>query len=240
MTRESIYEGRDPRELAAYNIAEAAVYLDLPPSTLRTWVCGRHYLTEKGQKFSNPLIILPELTIQGPPYLSFINLIEANVLCALRRHHNLSMPKVREALDYLKTRYPSKHPLADHNFMTDGINLFIEHYGQLIKITDSEQLEMKEVIESYLSRVDWDQSGRPIRFYPLARDLGGKEAKIIVIDPFLSFGRPVLAGTGIRTDIIAERYYAGESMDDIAKDYRRSRREIEEVIRCQHHLTKAA
>jgi uncharacterized protein (DUF433 family) len=150
------------------------------------------------------------------------------------------MPKVREALDYLTTQLPSAHPLADHNFSTDGINIFIEHYGRLVKITDAGQLEMRERIEAYLQRVEWDRSGRPARFYPLARSLHNETAKILVIDPYISFGRPVLSGTGIRTEIIAERYYAGESMDDIAKDYRRSRMEIEEVIRCQHRLTKAA
>jgi uncharacterized protein (DUF433 family) len=49
----------------------------------------------------------------------------------------------------------------------------------------------------------------------------------------VSFGRPVLAGTGIPTAVIAERYKAGESMDDLADDYGRRRLEIEEAIRCE-------
>jgi uncharacterized protein (DUF433 family) len=236
----NIYGGKDPRDLPAYNIAEASVYLDLPPSTLRGWVCGRYYPTESGPKFSEPLIHLPDVADHVPSYLSFTNLIEAHILCALRRQHKLSMLKVREALDYLQIRFPSEHPLAEYRFATDGIHLFIERYGQLVKITDAAQLEMREVIKAYLRRIEWDPSGLPARFYPLTRDLHEREAKIIVIDPYVSFGHPVLAGTGIRTDIIAERYYAGESIDDIAKDYRRSRMEIEEVIRCQYLLTKAA
>jgi uncharacterized protein (DUF433 family) len=236
----SIYGGKDPRDLPAYSIAEASVYLSLAPSTLRTWIRGRYYPTESGAKFFVPLIQLPAVIDQAPLYLSFTNLIEANVLCALRRQHKLSIRKIREALDYLETQFHSEHPLAEHRFTTDGINLFIEHYGQLVKITDAAQLEIRRVIESYLRRVEWDHAGLPTRFYPLVRDLRDREAKIIVIDPYVSFGRPVLAGTGIRTEIIAERYYAGEPIDDIAKDYRRSRMEIEEVIRCQYLLTKAA
>jgi uncharacterized protein (DUF433 family) len=150
------------------------------------------------------------------------------------------MPKVREALDYLTAQFPSQHPLAEHKFATDGINIFIERYGQLVKITDAAQLDMREVIESHLRRVEWDLAGLPTCFYPLARNLHDKEAKILVINPLVSFGRPVLTGTGIPTSIIAERYYAGESIDDIAKDYRRSRMEIEEAIRCEHLLAKAA
>ena len=35
-----LYGGRDPRELPAYGIPEAAHYLHIPVATLRTWVRG--------------------------------------------------------------------------------------------------------------------------------------------------------------------------------------------------------
>jgi uncharacterized protein (DUF433 family) len=60
-----------------------------------------------------------------------------------------------------------------------------------------------------------------------------------VIDPRISFGRPVLAGTGIPTAVIAERYKAGESMDDLADDYGCQRFEIEEAVRCELALEAA-
>ena len=56
---------------------------------------------------------------------------------------------------------------------------------------------------------------------------------MVVIDPDISFGRPVIAGTGITTSIIAERYKAGESIADLGHDYGRPRNEIEEAIRCE-------
>jgi uncharacterized protein (DUF433 family) len=49
----------------------------------------------------------------------------------------------------------------------------------------------------------------------------------------------VLAGTGIPTAIVAERYKAGESIDELAEDYGRSRKEIEEAIRCELWLEAA-
>jgi uncharacterized protein (DUF433 family) len=55
----------------------------------------------------------------------------------------------------------------------------------------------------------------------------------VVIDPRISFGRPVLAGSGIPTAVIADRYKAGESVDELADDYGRKRLEIEEAIRCE-------
>ena len=41
---------------------------------------------------------------------------------------------------------------------------------------------------------------------------------------------PVIAA-GIPTALVAERYKAGESIDELAEDYGRSRKEIEEAIR---------
>jgi uncharacterized protein (DUF433 family) len=55
----------------------------------------------------------------------------------------------------------------------------------------------------------------------------------VVIDPELSFGRPVIAGTGLATEVIADRYKAGESIQELAEDYGRPAEEVEEAIRCE-------
>jgi uncharacterized protein (DUF433 family) len=41
----------------------------------------------------------------------------------------------------------------------------------------------------------------------------------------------VIAGTGIVTEIVIERFHAGESIDELARDYRLDRLEIEDVLR---------
>ena len=95
-------------------------------------------------------------------------------------------------------------------------------------------MAIQEVLQAHLHRIDRDFRGIPVRLYPFTRkrDLQ-EEPRTVVIDPHVSFGRPVLAGTGIPTAVIAERYKAGESMDDLAEDYGRRRLEIEEAIRCE-------
>ena len=81
--------------------------------------------------------------------------------------------------------------------------------------------------------------GIPVRLYPFTRERKSKEPKAIVIDPYISFGRPVLIGTGIATSVIAQRYKAGESIAELAEDYGRSMSEIEEAIRCELWLDAA-
>ncbi|MDB9448215.1 DUF433 domain-containing protein [Anabaena sp. CS-542/02] len=44
-------------------------------------------------------------------------------------------------------------------------------------------------------------------------------------------------GTGISTSVLAERYQAGESIDDLAYDYKCDRSKIEEAIRCELPIT---
>ncbi len=90
---------------------------------------------------------------------------------------------------------------------------------------------MKNVLEEYLKRVERDPSGRAARLYPFLRAEGHRENKSVVIDPYISFGNPVIAGTGIPTSIIAGRFNAGESVTELSKDYGRETFEIEEAIR---------
>jgi uncharacterized protein (DUF433 family) len=239
MRTEGLYGEKDPREMSAYSIAEASHYLHMPASTLRSWVRGRHYPTEAGLKFFEPLIVLPEASNGNPSALSFVNVVEAHVLDALRRTHRIAMQKVREALTFLAQRFPSTHPLADQHFETDGVDLFVEKYGQLINITQQGQLAMRGILLIYLSRIERDDAGIPIKLYLFTRARTADEPKTVVMDPYVSFGRPVLAGTGITTAIIAERYKAGESIEDLAHDYDLPPQSIQEAIRCELDLTAA-
>ncbi len=239
MQNSEFYGGQDPREMPAYGISEVAHYLQIPPSTLRSWVKGRFYPTEAGHQFFEPLIVLPNVTETGPSLLSFINVVEVHVLDALRREHRIAMYKMREALTYIAQLFPSKHPLVDQKFETDGIDLFIEKYGQLINITQQGQLAMRNVLYAYLSRIVHDATGVPVKLYLYTRTRDLDEPRVIAMDPYVSFGRPILEGTGIPTAIVAERYKAGETIEELADDYERPSRDIQEAIRCELE-TKAA
>ena len=208
----------------------------MPVSTLRSWVVGRTYPTRAGAKFFQPIITLAD---KHQHLLSFVNLVEAHVLDAIRREYTVPLPKVRKALSYLRERLPSKYPLADQKFETDGLDLFIQKYRQLINISQSGQLAMRRLLEAHLRRIERDSVGFPTRLYPFTRKRDAEEPRVVVIDPYVSFGRPVLVGTGIPTAMIADRYKAGETMDELADDYGRQRLDIEEAVRCELQLEAA-
>jgi uncharacterized protein (DUF433 family) len=224
-------KSNDIREIATYGVTEAAHYLRVPRTTIRDWISGRHYRNDAGVRFSRPIIHIPNPSVK---LLSFMNLIEIHVLDAIRRKYDIPLEKVRTAVNYLSKQFPSRHPLADQEFVTDGLNLFIKKFSQLINISQEGQLAIQEVLQAHLHRIERDLQGIPVRLYPFTRkrDLQ-EEPRAVVIDPQVSFGRPVLVGTGIPTAVIAERYIAGESIDALTEDYGRQRVEIVEAIRCE-------
>lgn len=236
MTVDTKEKRRELREMPAYGIVEAAHYLGIPKATLRSWVMGRYYPTGKGKRFFKPII---ELADKDQRLLSFENLVEVHVLDAIRRAHGVAFWRVRKAVEYVKNKLGSKHPLAEQKFVTDGVDLFVEAFGHLVNISREGQLAIKALIESYLQRVERDRIGAPIRLYPFTRERKPDEPRIIVIDPSISFGRPALVGTGIATTIIAQRYKAGESIEELAQDYGRSISDIQEAIRCELWLDAA-
>ncbi|MGD0437306.1 MAG: DUF433 domain-containing protein [Bryobacteraceae bacterium] len=225
----------DFRLSPAYSMAEAAHYLRMPEGTLRSWVVGRWYPVAGQSKRSRPLVRLDDPERQ---YLSFINLVEAHVLAAIRRRHGVKLPKVRTALDYLKRQFRIERPLIDQTFQTDGLDLFVERYGDLINVSREGQQTMKEIINVYLKRIDRDAQGLPIKLYPFTRDTESdatpkSDPRVVVMSPSVSFGRPVIAGTGIPVSSIYERYKAGDSVAALAQDFNLETGAIEEAIRCE-------
>lgn len=238
MATTSTPHGDEIGQVASYSIPEAAHYLRIPLSTLRAWVLGQSYQRKDDRGFFKPPI---QIADRERHLLSFINLVEAHVLWAIRREHELPLQKVRRAIHFLSEELGSAHPLATHRFETDGLHLFIQQLRSMINVTQEGQLAMREMLAVHLKRVEHDPRGEPVRLYPFTRKEALEEPRAVVIDPRVAFGRPVLVGTGIPTAIIAERFKAGEQPDELARDYGRQRSEIEEAVRCELRLhTEAA
>ncbi len=222
-------ERPDPRDVPAYDIVEAARYLRMPKSTLRSWFTGQ-------ERFAPVL----RAASTGPTTLSFYNLVEAHVLNAIRREHDLPLQRVRLALETAQALLPqSLHPLIDQRFETDGVDLFIRRYGELFNLSRPGQEVMREILSEHLHRIAWSADRMPERLYPFSGTSLHDRRRSVVIDPRIGFGRRVIAGTGIATIIVAERYAAGESISELADDYGRSPVEIEDAIRSEFQLAAA-
>jgi uncharacterized protein (DUF433 family) len=225
-----IYGGKDPRNIPCYSAGDAARYLNIPYSTIRSWTVGYKYEVMDGKKHCKPII---NVKITKPLTLSFINLIEIHALRGIRQHHQVDLVKVRIALDYIDERFQISHPLVHQEFFTDGVDLFIEHYGNLINASSNAQTILKNALKEHLRRVESDSEGLATKLFPFTRNHEDQTPRLVVIDPRIAFGRMVIVDSGIPTDIIAERFHAGDSPAQLAYDYECELEKIEEAIRCE-------
>lgn len=217
----------DPRNQPAYSVTEAARYLKVASATLRAWVVGRPYPKAHGVGHFRPLIHPPS---RQPPNLSFWNLIEAHVLRSLRTEHGVSLKEVRKAIAFAEKTLKVESLLRSKELRTQGGELLLDRYGELIELSASGQLAMRRLFHDHLARVEWDEWQFPVRLYPfISADVPTLE-KPIAIDPAIAFGRPIVIRTGIGTSTIAERIDAGENITEVANDYGLSEAEVEQAI----------
>ena len=198
----------------------------LSPATLRSWVLGRPYPTARGLSQFAPVL---KLAKKDPATLSFSNLIEAHVLRSLRTEHGVPLGAVRQALAYAQRELKIDQLLLREELCTAGGELFLDRYGQLMNLSASGQLAMRKVFEAHLKRVEWGRLRFPVRLYPfLVSECAS--AKSILIDPQISFGRPVVSAAFISTRSIVDRIDAGEKVEDVARDYNLTREVVEEAV----------
>ncbi|HEV7504236.1 MAG TPA: DUF433 domain-containing protein [Thermoanaerobaculia bacterium] len=225
----------DPREVPVYSVGEAARYLNLPASTLSSWVKGRDYIAGGRKKRWEPLIQVAGT--QGL-LLSFNNLVEAHVLKAIRTRHGVPMRGVLVALnqarevhgierlflsDELRT---VEHRPEDPGSKSVGA-LFLEKLGEVEQISEGGQLVIRNALTRHLERIERDQSGMPVRLFPFVSHSSERD---ILIDPRVAYGRPVLVKRGIRVSTLADRIEAGESIEHVADNYGLDPADIERAL----------
>ncbi len=217
----------------AYRAAEAAHILGLPTGTVQAWCFGQDYRhAHDGSRKLFARVIEPADARRR--LLSFVNICELHLLAVFRRHHRVRLQQVRDAVEYMRGQLGESRPLASARFRTNGIDLFVEHAGDLLNVSKQGQRALREVFERSLARVEFSsESSGPVRLFPFTRPPTAVDVqpKSLVVDPTLSFGRPVLTGAFVRTEVIESRFQAGDSIAEMAEDYGVSAEQIEEALR---------
>ena len=148
------------------------------------------------------------------------------------------MPRIRRALSELQQNYGCEYPLLERSFLTDGLNLLIREDDSIINLSRSSQHAIRGVVDLYMRRIEIEE--HMARLYPFVASENAEEPRDVVISADLSFGRPVISGTGISTEIIAARFNARESVSDLAMEYGLTPQKVEEAIRWELTLSHAA
>lgn len=223
----SLYGGKDPGDLPRYTRVEASRATGVPASTIGVWVHGMPFTSRRGVRSRyQPVVALP---IAGDPRLSFHNLLEVNVLRALRQVHEVELRSVRIAIETARKEHGIDRLLMHPSLRTSGGALFLDYYFQLVDLSNSKQLALRALLEHSLQRVEIDEELRVMNFFPEPRWMPRNERPILV-SPLISFGRAIIERRGISTTAIRSRVDSGEDKAAILADYGLKEEEFEEAI----------
>ena len=191
-----------------YSTADAARLTGLTRSKVDRWAFG--YRGYSG-------IVDPDLPSVGPyRSISFLTLMELYLMRRLQ-DKGIAAEKFRVAALEVAKATGIEHPFAfEHlgDFLLHDNRDFYLQDGELTKITGRNQYNtvMKTVVEPYLSEVEFE-SEYVRRWFPSEAD------RLIVVDPAIKFGEPVVSGSRIPTANIVDQINAGDTADFVAECY---------------------
>jgi uncharacterized protein (DUF433 family) len=226
--RFSLYGGADPAELPRYSFVEAARATKVPASTIGAWLRGGSFKNARHKVVRfEPVIARPR---SSDARLSFNNLLEVNVLRALRQVHEVKLQVVRKAIDCARSDHGIDRLLIHPQLAISGGKLFLDYYFKLVDLSQTQQLAMEDLLRYTLKRVQVDHN-RVSSFFPVPRgESYAPDARPLLVSPVIAFGSAVVQRRGITTAAIRERFDVGEPRDTIVADYRLTPEEFDEAI----------
>ena len=199
MQRQATVQGR-----GTYPIRVAARLAHLDPQTARRWVEGYESGYRGERRQSAPISYLAKARqAEGGLVLDFEQLLTLLLVKAFKAK-GLGLPTIKRAAARAQEVYGTPNPFVTKRFRSDGNHVFIDleanakgRERELINVL-SDQREFREIVEPSLFRdlvFVGDEAGE---WWPLGRD------HTVVLAPARQFGAPIIAGKGIRTDVLAQ------------------------------------
>jgi uncharacterized protein (DUF433 family) len=183
-----------------YSVAEASRLTRLRTQRVREWFRGR----ESTSRIFKPVFESDYPVIEEEYAISFLDLIELNVGGKLR-DANVPLQYLRKVYNYLRQEY-GDHPfcrraiyIGDKKIFTSGLN---EEESSSVIEAITNQSYFEKIILPFLRRIDYDlDTEQAIRWHI---------ANMVVIDPKIRFGKPVVEEVGIATSVLRDSYFAND------------------------------
>lgn len=191
----------DQLDRPSYPAAEAGRLVGLTATRVRRWLSGYGYVYGDNVRHQPPVLQHREA---AGSYASFLDLVD---LLFVKRFldHGISLQRVRMALDEAHRILGTRH-FARQTFFTDGGNIYLqvrESGKAILELISGGQWVIAPVIRQLAEQIEFQSpEGLARRWYPLGR------GKPVVLDPFVSFGAPSIAGRGVKTANIHDLFVA--------------------------------
>lgn len=217
-----------------YSMAEAARYLDVPPTTFSSWAKGYVRRSVDRPTVTGAPVLSTVPTMQGAG-VPFIALAEGMVLAAIRKT-GVPMQRIRPALLALQETLGIEYALASERLYSDGAELLYDFADSQPKAERDQTMELvvlrngqrvfTAIVSDYLQRIEYADDG-----YARLLHLPGYERRQVVADPTRSFGQPMFVHGGAKVADVIDRFHAGESLDDLADDFGVPIEDLEDALR---------
>jgi uncharacterized protein (DUF433 family) len=206
-----------------YSFAETDRIARVTPGTSARWLKGYHYWYSPDEQRMSPSVTPGGGSQEAA---SFVDLMEVATIGKLR-DKGFSLKRIRQINAYCRVYLRASRPLVTEKFRITGQDIFVhdQDFGVLVNVgREAGMRAWEEVLEPFLHDVEYEQE-LVRRWWPLGKTVG------VVVDPDYGFGLPVIEGTGVRTEIIAERKRAGDSTEEITYDFGVTPHQIEDALR---------
>lgn len=194
-----------------YTVPMAARLIAAQQNHLRSWV--ETYPNSK----ATPIVHRELPKVGGRTVLGFLDLIEA----AFIRHFRVigyTPQTIRKVADKLRSRHGVDHPFAmNKRFRADGRAIFeevVDEDGerQLLNLMN-DNFEIGPVVEPSLFQQvfyveDIARAWTPLAAFPA-----------VIIDPKIAFGKPVVTGRWVPTEVLFRDYRLVGNVEEVADEY---------------------
>ncbi len=187
-------------EFPAYPIAEAARLVGLSPGQVKRWLQGYEfaYRTKEQPRLRHSMKppVVPQRQRRQSSYASFLDIIDLLLVKKLVKQ-GISLQQARLEIDEAKEVLGMNH-LGYETFFTLGRKVFLQtSSSSILALSTGGQMAIDRFIRDLGHQIEFDEETKlAIRWYPLHPD------RRVVVDPFVSFGRPVIAGRRVTTSNI--------------------------------------
>lgn len=235
---------KDQLGRGVYTLAEAARLIHGDARAIKRWLYGYDLKVEKdGSTVKRRAGPLWRTQYQGDDFqekvIGFQDLLELRVVREFMRR-GVPLAVIRECLQSAAELFGADYPFTSKRFVTDGETVYQEalragfNEPELLNLR-SRQYAFREIIKGSLYAGIEYSKGFARRWYPEQR------SQVIVVDPLLQLGHPVLAQSGIPTVSVYASFLAeGKNKAVISRLFEITPSQVEAAVRFEEKLRKAA
>jgi uncharacterized protein (DUF433 family) len=203
-----------------YTIPDVSRILRLPQNKVRKWLheyWNNRFANNSKRKYSWG---------EGRDLaVSFLALIEFYTFYQLREH-GVSAQRIQIAHETISKTLETSYPFATSKILTDGHSvLFSPDINSIINADRTLQYNLKEIIEQFCIKIDFNSSYLAQKFFPDGRDSS------VVIDPHHQFGQPIIDSTNIPIKTLQNFHKGGEKINFICSLYDLSEKQVRDALK---------